>query len=87
MAFRFNIIEEISCMNTKSHINFPSPPPPPPPPTSELTQASRSVGEDALQYLSILKQEKPGSGTIAAGANSLQKTIRTVERLAGVSVT
>lgn len=49
----------------------------------KLTQASRSVGEDALQYLSILKQEKPGSGTIAAGANSLQKTIRTVERLAG----
>ena len=42
------------------------------------------VGEESLKFLSILKQEKPGSGKIAAGANTLQTSIRALQRKANV---
>ena len=56
-----------------------------PPLSPELIGTSKAVGEDALKYLGILKQEKPGSGAIASGANDVQKSIRSLGRLAGVS--
>ena len=54
-------------------------------PLTELVSSSESVGQDALKFLHVLKKEKPGSGSIAASANDLQKVIRQLERLAGVS--
>lgn len=47
---------------------------------AELVDNCKSVGEDSLKFLAVLKLEKPGSGKIAAGANDLQKTIRTLQR-------
>ena len=47
--------------------------------------SSEAIGADALKFLQVLKKEKPGSGSIAASANDLQKVIRQLERLAGVS--
>lgn len=47
--------------------------------------SSEAIGGDALKFLEVLKKEKPGSGSIAASANDLQKVIRQLERLAGVS--
>lgn len=47
--------------------------------------SSETIGGDALKFLQVLKREKPGSGSIAASANDLQKVIRQLERLAGVS--
>ena len=47
--------------------------------------SSQLIGEDTLKFMAILKQEKPGSGTIASGANDLQKAIRALGRLAEVS--
>ena len=47
--------------------------------------SSEAIGADALKFLQVLKKEKPGSGSIAASANDLQKLIRQLERLAGVS--
>lgn len=51
----------------------------------ELEENAQTIGQSSLQYLSILKREKPGSGTIASAANDLQKTIRSLGRLAGVN--
>ena len=53
----------------------------------ELEENAQTIGQSSLQYLSILKREKPGSGTIASAANDLQKTIRSLGRLAGVNST
>ena len=52
---------------------------------AELMSSSEAIGGDALKFLQVLKKEKPGSGSIAASANDLQKVIRQLERLAGVS--
>ena len=52
---------------------------------TELMNSSEAIGGDALKFLEVLKKEKPGSGSIAASANDLQKVIRQLERLAGVS--
>ena len=46
--------------------------------------SSEAIGQDALKFLQVLKKEKPGSGSIAASANDLQKVIRQLERQAGV---
>ncbi len=56
-------------------------------PSTELVQSCRDIGEETLRFLAVLKQERPGSGTIATGANSLQKSIRTLGRLAEVCLT
>ena len=48
-------------------------------------ESSHGIGNEALQFLGVLKQEKPGSGTIASGANGLQKAIQALNREAGVS--
>ena len=53
---------------------------------AELEETAQTVGEQCLEYLSVLKKEKPGSGTIASAGNSLQKSIRSLGRLAGVSL-
>ena len=50
----------------------------------ELEENAQAIGESCLRYLSVLKREKPGSGTIASAGNDLQKTIRGLGRLAGV---
>jgi hypothetical protein len=50
----------------------------------ELVEDCQGVGEESLKFLSILKQEKPGSGKIAAGANDLQTSIRGLQRKANV---
>lgn len=52
----------------------------------ELEENAQAIGQSSLQYLSVLKCEKPGSGTIASAANDLQKTIRGLGRLAGVEI-
>ena len=52
---------------------------------TELEESTQTIGEQCLEYLSVLKKEKPGSGTIASAGNALQKTIRSLGRLAGVS--
>lgn len=52
---------------------------------AELKKCSESIGQDALKFLQLLKKEKPGSGNIAASANDIQKSIRQLERFAGVS--
>ena len=54
---------------------------------AELKSSSETVGQDALKFLGVLKKEKPGSGSIAASANEVQKAIRQLERLAGVRLT
>ena len=53
--------------------------------STELEESTQTIGEQCLEYLSVLKREKPGSGTIASAGNALQKTIRGLGRLAGVS--
>lgn len=50
---------------------------------TKLMSSSEAIGADALKFLQVLKKEKPGSGSIAASANDLQKLIRQLERLAG----
>ena len=52
---------------------------------AELKTSSEMVGQDTLKFLEVIKREKPGSGNIAASANDIQKAIRQLERLAGVS--
>ncbi|CAI7993005.1 Huntingtin-interacting protein 1 [Geodia barretti] len=49
----------------------------------KLEESTQTIGEQCLEYLSVLKREKPGSGTIASAGNALQKTIRGLGRLAG----
>jgi huntingtin interacting protein 1 len=49
----------------------------------KLEESTQTIGEQCLEYLSVLKKEKPGSGTIASAGNALQKTIRSLGRLAG----
>ena len=51
----------------------------------ELKASSQQIGQNALKFLEVLKKEKPGSGNIAASANDVQKSIRQLERLAGVN--
>ena len=50
----------------------------------ELEENAQAIGQLCLQYLSVLKREKPGSGSIASAGNDLQKSIRSLGRLAGV---
>lgn len=49
----------------------------------KLEENAQAIGQSSLQYLSVLKREKPGSGTIASAANDVQKIIRSLGRLAG----
>lgn len=49
-----------------------------------LVEASEAIGRDTLALLDVLKREKPGSGSIASAANTLQTTIRALERKATV---
>ena len=51
---------------------------------TELEETAQAIGQSCLQYLSVLKREKPGSGTLASSGNDLQKIIRSLGRLAGV---
>lgn len=50
----------------------------------ELVGSCKTVGQTALKFLEVLKQQKVGSGDIASQANDVQKSIRALQRLTGV---
>ena len=52
----------------------------------ELVKECKTIGEESLKFLSILKLDRPGSGKISSGANDLQKSIRALQRKTNVSV-
>ena len=49
-----------------------------------LSEACKTVGEEALKLLASLKIEKQSAGTISAGAAKLKSSIQSIEKEAEV---
>ena len=53
---------------------------------TELTNASKSIGEGAFKYLTLLKNEKPDTGEIAGLAGELRRSVMILLKEAEVSI-